>query len=27
MILGRECYVEEAPYDDERRAWEREQPA
>jgi para-nitrobenzyl esterase len=23
MILGKECYVEEAPYDDERRAWER----
>jgi para-nitrobenzyl esterase len=26
MILGKECHVEEAPYDDERRAWERQQP-
>jgi para-nitrobenzyl esterase len=23
MILGKECFVEEAPYDDERRVWER----
>jgi len=22
MILGEECHVEEAPYDEERRAWE-----
>ncbi len=22
MILGKECYLEEAPYDDERQAWE-----
>ncbi len=24
MMLGKECSVQEAPYDDERRAWERE---
>jgi hypothetical protein len=22
MMLGEECRVEEAPYDDERRAWD-----
>ena len=22
MILGKDCYVDEAPYDEERRAWD-----